>query len=414
MYLNKISVTFLFLVAIIASIACVSAENVNLSDTQVSDVNVNGVEQLSSVTVNDGISDSSPANTVGYVSNSTDSKSVSGNGVCDVSNSVDSSSSSNGNSVNNLANDVSSNKILDYVSTSINPNVPVNPSMNSSFIQEYIDNTSSAGGGSIIFSLGNYYNISIHAKNNINLVGQNAVLYGNGRDYVIDVSNTNNILIRGFRIVINSNISNGISGFNTSNCVIRSNTILNGGDAINIFKYYDNVTIYNNVIRNMTGKWGDAISLVCHNQTINMDNWIGANIWRNTIQNSKFGIFLGVNAKGFIRNNMICSTNEGMHFQGKGSLSNGKLNLIVSANNLDNVNIGIEMEHPNVLYLLLRFNNIFTVNKAINTNSHFNEMAGSSNIDVRNNYLGGSVSQSFINWTSIANHNSGPGAYTKP
>lgn len=412
MYLNKIGITFLFLVTLIISMGCVSAENVNVSDTQVSDINVNSVEQSSS-SINDGVYDSSPANPAGYDSNSTVSNAVGGNGVYeDVSNSVDSSySSADGNSVVTDA-DVSSNKILDYVSTSLNSNYFVNTGMTLSYIQECIENSSSVGGGSVIFSSGNYYNMALKAQDNVNLIGQNAVLYGDGRNYIINLANTNNVGITGFTIMINSNTSNGISGFNVNNCRISNNTILNGGDAINIFKYYTNLTINNNTIRNMTGKWGDAISLVCHNQSIIMDNWVGATISNNIIDNIIFGIFVGGNFKGIISGNVISNSNEGMHFQGKGAKTNGILNVSLIDNTLENIVTGIEMEHPHVDKFSISSNEI-TANSmygyAIKTNSYFNKSANGY-IEVIDSDFYGLIDAVFYNATDFESGNNGFGS----
>lgn len=369
---TKIFMFVLLLVAIV-SVGAVSAETLDVSDET----------QASTVSTDDAISAPAETPTV-----STDDSML------------------NNDVVSSNSEDIST----DDVSSTLNT-YTVNNSTSLENIQNNIT-AASLENGTVNFQEGNYYNFTILGKDNVKLSGDNAILIGNGVNYIIDLTDTTGCSITGFTLLINSNTSNAISGSNVNNCLIENNTIMNGGDAINIFKYYTNVTVNNNTIQNMSGKFGDAISLVNHNTTIDMDNWIGATITNNIIDSVTYGIFLGGNAKGTISGNVINDATEGMHFQGKKAETNGQLNLTVSYNNLTNVITGIEMDHPNVLAFNMFHNNITCadINNdfSINTNNYF---GAEDNIEVTYNNLDGKVSSTFVDATTTANNNTGTGAY---
>ena len=62
----------------------------------------------------------------------------------------------------------------------------------SSVIDAAITTVNSNGGGNVYFTQGDYYNISINMKSNVNLIGNGARLIGTGSSHVINLPNNLN------------------------------------------------------------------------------------------------------------------------------------------------------------------------------------------------------------------------------
>lgn len=288
--------------------------------------------------------------------------------------------------------------------------VNVNSNMTNAQIQNAINGANS--GDTINFAAGTYNGICLNIAKRLNLVGNGAVLNGNGSS-VMTISNTNGVQITGFVINIGNTGANGITGSNISSAVIQNNTLKNGGDAINIFMTYNNLTINNNTINNMSTNYGDGISLVNHATGLNMDTFNPSTITNNQISNITCGIFLGGNFKGTVSGNTITnSATTGMNITGKKAATNGKLIANITGNTISGTPIGIEMEHPSVISLLLDSNTIGGTSSSIQTNSYFAYPA-THTITVTNNNLVNIVSTAFQNATTAAYDNTGMGAYEK-
>lgn len=216
-------------------------------------------------------------------------------------------------------------------------------------IQTAINGASS--GDTISFASGTYTGISLTINKNLNMLGNGANLVGSGSS-IMNIAGTSGVTINGFNININSVSGDGITGSSVTNCIIDNNNITNGGDAINIFSMYKNLTITHNTITNMVSNYGDAISLVNHD--LNLETTTQTNVSDNVIDNAIFGIFLGGNFNGTVSGNTITNTQVGMNLTGKHNASLGSLN----ANIVNNVISGISMEAPNIVYLNLSSNNI--------------------------------------------------------
>ena len=76
------------------------------------------------------------------------------------------------------------------VNTRYNANVAAGSS--SSVIDAAITTVNSNGGGNVYFAYGNYSDISIHMKSNVNLIGNGARLIGTGSSHVINLPNNLN------------------------------------------------------------------------------------------------------------------------------------------------------------------------------------------------------------------------------
>jgi|GEM_PF-7016249 len=283
---------------------------------------------------------------------------------------------------------------------------------NSTTDREVITEKVSEGGNTINFASGNYYDFSVKVGNYTTLNGNGAVIYGNGST-VFNIANTVGVTINGFTIVVDddSNTSaDGISGNFVYNAHIYDNTICNGSDGINIYRAWSNVTISGNTIYNMNR---DGISLANPNATAgtNIDNWVGAEITDNVIYNTSFAIFIGGTYKGVISDNKIYNSTYAMQFAGKPNASSGVLKVNITSNNIHNVSVGIDMNHPDVVSLNLDLNIINATDYSINTNEYFNKDASKGSIIVTNNYLNGTVSDTFIDNIDKYENNYGPNAY---
>ncbi len=287
----------------------------------------------------------------------------------------------------------------------------VNSTMNSSQIQDIIDNDADVG-DTINFTTatGTIYNgISLTAThNNLKFKGNGVTLIGNGVNHVLTITGTTGTKIKGFTININGTAGDGIRGSNVNSAVIEKNTIKNGGDGINIFMTYSNLTIKNNVIKNMIANFGDAISLVSHT----LETATSTTIKGNTIKNTIFGIFLGGNFNGNITGNKITNTTVGLQTTGRPGAGDG----ILIADIKYNIIPGILMENPNVQYLNLYKNKLGQLNNtgfSILTNNFGVDPFG-HDIIVNFNYIGYNVTEAFINATTEAHNNTGSGAYSVP
>lgn len=283
------------------------------------------------------------------------------------------------------------------------------PGTSSADIQSDINSASS--GDIIYFNPGAYSGISLTINKALNMQGNGASITGSGSSPVMTITGTTGLNITGFNININSNATSGIYGSSVISCKIENNNITNGGDAINIFMLYKDLTINNNRITNMVNSHGDAISLVNHDA--NLETTTTTRVTNNVIDNAIYGIFLGGNFNGTVSGNSITNTQYGMNITGKHTASLGSLNAVISNNNVT----GISMENPNVVYLNLTGNNIYQLSStgySILTNSYFAKNSTTGYITVTNNNLVYPVSQSFQDATNIANGNTGAGAYTKP
>ena len=253
-------------------------------------------------------------------------------------------------------------------------------------------------GDIIYFHPGTYSGISLTINKALNMEGNGATLVGNGNK-VMTITGTTGLNITGFNININSNAASGIYGSNVISCRIENNNITNGGDAINIFQLYKDLTINNNHITNMVNSHGDAISLVNHDA--NLETTTTTRVTNNVIDNAIYGIFLGGNFNGTVSGNSITNTQYGMNITGKHTADLGSLNAVISNNNVT----GIAMENPNVVYLNMN-NNIIgqlsTSGYSVLTNSYFAKNS-TGTISVTNNVFNYPVTTAFRNsantWT---------------
>jgi hypothetical protein len=266
-------------------------------------------------------------------------------------------------------------------------------------IQTILNNA--AVGENINFASGaTFTGIHLNCSKALNLIGNGATLVGTGSNHVLDISSANGININGFTININGNMAyDGITGSNVYNFVIANNEIMNGEDAINIFKLYENATITGNSISNMssTGTNGDGISLVNHDTALNITTYNPSTVTNNMISDATYGIFIGGNFKGTISTNTItdCSA-MGMNITGKKAVTNGKLYANITQNDIENTPLGIEFEHPYVQYLFFDSNIINSNTCNISTNSNYNYPSNRI-ITVTYNEFGSSYTSSFYN-----------------
>lgn len=252
------------------------------------------------------------------------------------------------------------------------------------------------------FSSQVYNNFAMVTGNNNSFIGNGATIIGS-TDNLFTVAGSNNIVITGF----NMNVATGkaaIYGANVFNAEITNNNISGGKDGINIMQTHDNITISNNRI---TGVTRDAISLVDH-RTLEGTNcsFKGVSVISNNViigaadYGTEYGMFFGGNFKGNITGNVITGTVTGIEFAGKKLASNGKLCVNFHNNNITDIGYGINMYHPNVIYLNITNCNIGinseNIEEAIATNGNFN---CTGYIGVFNSNFSGSISAAFVNAT---------------
>ena len=279
-------------------------------------------------------------------------------------------------------------------------NHQVNPNNWSSFDFEQ-------GNVVVDFEPGNYNNFAIKVGNYSVLNGNGAKLRGNGNT-VIDIANTTGVTITGFDIYVNDNTQNGIAGSFVYDASIYNNTIQNGDDGINIFRDWNNVSVYNNTIKSMRR---DGISFANPTHT-DLTTLNGAYIYNNTVFDSQFGIFVGGNFNGEIYNNNLYQLKIGMQFAGKPQAGNGTLIANLHDNNIS-AEVGIYMCHPGVLNFTLTGNKITGTNMSIDTNGSFSKTSDGG-IYLYNNTINGNMSTDFINSITEAIGNDGTGAYNTP
>ena len=252
-----------------------------------------------------------------------------------------------------------------------------------------------------IASLGDYTTLN----------GNGATLIGNGNT-VINIANTQGVKINGFNIYISDSTQNGIAGNYVYDAEIYNNSIHMGDDAINIYRDWNNISVYNNTISTMNR---DGISLA--NPTHTDLSTLYATIHNNIISDCKYGIFVGGNFNGEIYQNTIYQTAPhyddilywGMQFAGKPQASNGTLIADIHDNDIS-TEIGIDMFHPGVSNLTLTRNNITGTNMSIDTNGSFSKTANGG-IYLYNNTLNGIMSDVFIGNITEAFGNDGANAY---
>lgn len=240
--------------------------------------------------------------------------------------------------------------------------------------------------------------LKIHG--NVTLYGNGATLLGIGNNNIFDIAGASNFTITGFKIITNSTSKTAFYGANVFNAEITNNNITGGKDGINIMQTHDNITITGNRITNVTR---DAISLVDH-RNLNDTEWAErgySTISNNIITgNCEFGMFFGGNFKGTIEDNVINGADCAIQFAGKKAATNGRLYADIIANDISNVQMGIDVNHPGIDSLFIALNDIVTLsnttNFAINYGSYLAKLSGGQ-IWVYNNYLYGLINQTFIN-----------------
>lgn len=294
-------------------------------------------------------------------------------------------------------------EISDDVVTPTRTSYTVYSNMSSDDINTVISTASSVGGGTINFASGTYSNMALVLDDDVILNGNGVDIYGNGNDNVFTISGVSGFTINGFNIFVNSTSKAAIYGSNVEDAIISSNTITGGKDGINIFQTYNHVTITDN---NISGVTRDAISLVNH-YTFDDEGWSSwgeSLVSGNIIEGAEYAMFFGGNFKGNITCNTIYNCDYGMQFAGKKAVTNGKLSALISCNNISNVSVGIDMNHPSVIYLNVTNNNITVANQSSNfvvaNNTNFHKATGGK-IYFTNNRLYGLIKQSFINQTDI-------------
>ncbi len=243
---------------------------------------------------------------------------------------------------------------------------------NSSLMSNNISNTSSNG---------------INIADTGNLTNLNNLTIGNNRI----VNTTGGMYVSGSGMNISNNyidmcgrINTGISGGSAFSILIQNNTMLNGGDGINIYGLYKNLTIDSNTIMHMANHYGNGISLVNHGTNKETDTY--TTITNNKINDTVYGIFLGGYFTGNISGNSINgSSTAGMNITGKHTVTTGSLNANITNNNITNgANLGISMENPDVEYLYLDYNNISSAGANIAYNQYY-KLNGTLNIGQHNN-----------------------------
>lgn len=249
------------------------------------------------------------------------------------------------------------------------------------------------------FAIGTYYNASYNVQDDVVLDGHGSTLIGDGTHDIFLVTNKKNFTIKNFIINVNNNTKgHGIYGHHVYNSTITNNTIFNCSDAINIYQIHSNLTITDNTIYDFTG---DGISLVNFNTSASvLNDLIGSEVSGNRITGGEFGMFFGGNFKGDISNNIITGSTYGIEFKGKKNETNGRLYATFNNNNITNVQYGINMYCPNVVFLNITNCNISLApayasllnHWAIGTNSNF---GSTGYIGVYNSYFAGRIYSAF-------------------
>ena len=202
-----------------------------------------------------------------------------------------------------------------------------------------------------------YDDFSLTLNSYVELWGNGVTLNGAASQDIFTVTNTNNIVIKDFIINVGSNAA-AIYGHNVTHSVFTNNNITGGKDGINIFQVHENLTITDNTISGFTR---DGISLVNYN-TLNDTAWndfVASNVSNNKISSNRnlsgnqYGMFFGGNFKGVICNNDISDVEYGIEFVGKGTATNGRLNVTICNTNIADVSYGIHLNHPSVEYFKL-------------------------------------------------------------
>lgn len=231
----------------------------------------------------------------------------------------------------------------------------------SSTIDAKITAVHNSGGGNLYFAEGNYSGISIHMKSNVNLIGNNSRLIGTGSSHVINLpNNLTNFTISGFIIDVNNGTGkySAIYGSFITNGVIANNVMFNGANGVNINKYYDNMTVENNIIYDMNN---DGISFANPIANSNIGTLGHTYISGNNIQYCAYGIFIGGNFKGNITSNYIGSCDCGVQILGKPNGQMGNINATIYDNTIEDVDLGIDIVNMTIYYLKIDKNDIFTM-----------------------------------------------------
>ena len=277
-------------------------------------------------------------------------------------------------------------------------NAWISAGSNSSVINTAIENVYNSGGGIVYFEYGTYSDISITLKENVTLYGSGAKLTGDGNHTVILIEDyCKNFTITGFEIDVNSHTkhTSGINASFVTDGTISYNRIYNGINAININKFYDNMTIEENTIYNMTN---DAISLANPIINSNITTLGRTYLKHNVISDCDYGIFIGGNFKGEIYNNDIRRCTSGIEFVGKPNGQMGNINATLLYNYIYDVYYGINITNITVHYLNIDTNWIFghtEDNLVINyLNIDFED--DDSILSVLSNSLYGKIYRSFV------------------
>lgn len=227
---------------------------------------------------------------------------------------------------------------------------------NSAIVANNVSNTSKFGiNVADTGNLTSYNNVSIDGNVLTNTTGG------------ISASGAGINVTRNYIDMYNSN-GNGIGG-SWYSVLIQNNVILNGGAGLSTTSY-QNLTVNNNTIVNMTRNYGDAISLVNMAPEVNTSTTITNNI----LDTNLYGIFLGGYFTGNVSGNSINNSSiGGMNITGKHSPTSGNLDANITGNIINNSNIGIAMENPNVKYLNMDYNYMNTTGSNLAYNSYYKE-----------------------------------------
>lgn len=254
----------------------------------------------------------------------------------------------------------------------------------------------------VSFAPGTYNNTALTLVSNVNLIGNGAKLVGDGVNTVINVADCDNFTITGFEIDGNyispaHNITI-IRGSSVTNGNINNNILYNAYSGINIFRSYANMTIENNIVRDMIY---DGISLAHPNSNNNINDDVYSSISGNNVTNCTYAIFIGGNFKGEISNNNITACGWGIQSVGKkeGAISNIIAN--ITGNKMVNVNKGIEFINMTVISLIIDSNEIIanTNGYTIDYGTNFSR-ASTGILNVTYNEFTGIIKRSFINKTT--------------
>ncbi len=275
--------------------------------------------------------------------------------------------------------------------------IHVNNGMTLDQIQGNISNA--ADGSTIYFDSGNYADISLTLRSNVIYSGYGATLIGTGTNHIFNLPNyMDNFTIAGFTLDVNNatGASSAIYGSFITNGIIANNTMYDGANGININKYYDNMTVENNIIYDMNN---DGISFAAP-ITFNPMNIRGYTyISGNMISECSYGIFIGGNFKGEIIDNEIDTCEYGIQFLGKPNGQMGNILAEIADNNIYDVAAGIEIINMTVIILYIDNNNITTLNNDTNYTINYKDnvtVASDGELLVEDNYLDGAIKRSFI------------------